>query len=916
MKDKLTHQPRTETSVQISGLDTSTPDDLVQDGKCAQLHNLRYSGNAWRPVHPHAPIREVDSGIVAPIPVGGIVYYHPTLGEGKYITEQAQLLPKQFTYAVYDYEQNTSTTIATFSEKQRITHFGNILIFSCASAVVYYLYSNGSYHRYVHPSAPTISDDSDNLQYAGYAPDVIIPQQNIYNYYATDNVIFSIAYEQGKCYPRTYLMPMLSQIKRTSDYVDSVDPPGIPEDYAQSPDIGLVWKITDITNNESSVFTTPPHNDRTPATEEMWHGEIAVFSAYRLKDGSVVSPSPLHIISSNNETYHRALALQGKVFENAAESVMDDTRFLVARVDVNSDYGNASIPMLDYSPIGYHLPTIKVNIDSAEISTELIHSVVVFSTRINSIYTPTKKILEDGQHPFTELYDTNILADQPFYLLKEIPIEVKNGAVTTEYSIKISRTLLDEALHNIVYTPSIPHTAWGNTSLEYNNMLHLAGVRTILSTEGIDHPFVSGTAGAFRAAVTLNINGNDAYAVGSITNAKGEFSTPYNRIISYHDYRGRSLLIEKDGAVISTFPLTEATGNNIAYFVSPPEVTTKYPEIFPAHSGNEPNGETIPPDATNSVLQENRIQVSATNNPLVYPFSQSYSIGSMANRVLAIQSAALEMHEMKIGEMPLYVFSEEGVFALIAGSETLYASVAAINYDKIINPCVIAVNRNVAYITERGVHLLNSQGSQVISTPIHNEANEPPLNFLRTATMFWAKEYNELIVSNGDETISMGIAFVFNLDSAMWSTRALNGRIINADRLYHNRGIYNLSNEDESISLPASLTTRPIKLGNVEFKRVESVIPRFSTGLGSVVANLQLQGSVDGTIYLPLRSIDDDPEYEANRINPIVIRRTPFSAKYFTFALSLSSVTADEPFTPSITHIDFAWYTRFRHRMR
>ena len=51
--NELPKPPRQKTSVVIEGLDTSTPDDLVKDGKCETLHNLRYKEGAWRPVHPH-----------------------------------------------------------------------------------------------------------------------------------------------------------------------------------------------------------------------------------------------------------------------------------------------------------------------------------------------------------------------------------------------------------------------------------------------------------------------------------------------------------------------------------------------------------------------------------------------------------------------------------------------------------------------------------------------------------------------------------------------------------------------------------------------------------------------------------------------------------------------------------------------
>jgi hypothetical protein len=269
------------------------------------------------------------------------------------------------------------------------------------------------------------------------------------------------------------------------------------------------------------------------------------------------------------------------------------------------------------------------------------------------------------------------------------------------------------------------------------------------------------------------------------------------------------------------------------------------------------------------------------------------------------------MSDAKFGEMPLYAFTTEGIFALQAGSETLYSNVIPINYDKIINPNTLAINGAIVYITEKGVHLLTNQGTQVISAPIHDSAGMPPLDFLRSCKIIYPKQYNEIVLLN--ETDKEGVAYVYNLDAGYWSTRDLKGFKLNTDELYLGNTIYDLADEDESKALAMTITTRPIKLGNIEFKRLETIAPRMSSGDKDFASHIHLTGSVDGTNYMTLR--EHDLEIEAHKVNPFTLRRTPFSAKYFKYHMFMEPKQG-ETFNPSITHIDFEWYIKFRRRMR
>jgi hypothetical protein len=187
----------------------------------------------------------------------------------------------------------------------------------------------------------------------------------------------------------------------------------------------------------------------------------------------------------------------------------------------------------------------------------------------------------------------------------------------------------------------------------------------------------------------------------------------------------------------------------------------------------------------------------------------------------------------------------------------------------------------------------------------------PPLDFLRTCKILWPKQYNDIVLFNEAYTK----AYVYNLDAGYWSTRDLAGHKINTDELVNGQYILDLADEDESKALPCRITTRPIKLGDVEFKRLETIIPRMATTTEEVLMDMSVDGSVDGKYYRPLRQIQAF-DIATDSVNPLILRRTPFSAKYFKCKMQLDVAPNETTFNASITHIDFEWYRKLRHRMR
>jgi hypothetical protein len=888
-KSNLTTPERKRTSVAIEGLDHSTPDDIVKDGACAVLHNLRFKDGAWRPV---SDFSSVQFTIPFAVPTGDkIVYKHPATADDKYILQRF-INNKYFYYEISTTTASITdaTLIASFDEEQKVSHFGNVLTFRGASTTSFLL-SKNRYTTFVIQPYSLTSISSYSSKHA-QATQVRLGDR-----------------QAGFGYPWEEYNP------------GNIQGANSPWEYR-----GAWFPIHNITQDYPTISAEDDH----------WVGELLLFTTWRMADGTNLSPSPLHLLKSYEgkypipNGYARKIGIAPSPREQflarqSGKDISSLDKYLAITIEAtNIADTEVYAPQTEQFTRAW-LPNLRIDIPvDAELSA--VTHIAIWATRIHPIFAfnrtysveqgrdnnfgGTKEIVSTSES-FISYYDKTNLAEQPFYLVREIPVE---DIITEEgkryINIQLSSSVLENITTNLVYAPNNNvHDVDFDCVLDYNNQLHTANITTRLC-DGYnlgDNEPEDTTKHLQRDYISIEVN-NAVYNVLSTSmrsNTGAVGSSPYSHVLSYPDARAKS--IKADG--IGKFTFTPAVANNFAWYHAPHSEEEKYPLIERTlHSFVHPDDDVD----NREVKQPNRIQVSAPNNCFSFPFENSYAVGSSNNRIIALQSAAIKIGDEKVGALPLYVFTTEGIYALRAGENTLYATVNPINYDKIINPNTLAINGAIVYITEKGVHLLTDEGSAIISGPIHGSDGRPPLDFLRTCQIMWPKEHNEVIFHNPCDGI--GTAYVFNLDAEYWSTRSLTGTKINTDEMVSRDTIYDLSNEDAAKPLSGAISTRPIKLGNVEFKRVDTIIPRMSTGTSPVAFSTTALGSVDGSTYHRLRSISGT--LEAKKVNPIVIRRTPFSAKYLSLIFSFEAANGEGNFDPSITHIDFEWYTKFQRRMR
>ena len=891
--DNLTSPPRERVSVAIQGLDRSTPDDLCKDGTCEELHNLRYKDGAWRPVSEFEQIGSYTPSLS----VGNkkIVYKHPATGENHYIVESVSnsVDRTQYTYLDVDITTSEEMTIATFDEKQKVSHFGNVLYLGDNS----FIYNDGAYHPYSNSTTFPTLDYTNRIgsrinpdYFAVDTPDIQLTFSGVGNDGLPSTIKLTLAVDAW--YPLTILDAALQSA---------------PQDVK----FRFLW-LFKLDVSESTKETDWAADPFPTLKDGYWSGEYAMFAVLRMQDGTYLNPSPVALnTNQNNYSFLEGFELGGlgKIYIDGVGVFPFRGRGLVTKYATIADRASYSSSIVPYYYANLMATDVKISIP-ADIDTTLIQSVALFCSRNFSIfdYDAIKAIdTFSGTTKVSSLFLDNDIFNSPFYKVHEVDINdcnIDEETQTKFTSITLNAASFERMTTDLVYDPTINEVITSKVTFDYNNRLHLADVTETIKTD------------YFTDLLKPTPNEDDCTSIGVVLRKNGrtfsawskeilgiDVADKYSTLLSVHNPSAENILF-KHGNTYSA-KLKTAYENNISYFHNKATDDYRYPPIV---IGKLP---TIKGDFFSASISEpNRLQVSSANNPFSLPFVNSYSIGSANNRIIALQSAAIEMSDAKFGEFPLFAFTDEGIFALQAGSTTLYASIIPINYDKIINPNTLAINGGIIYITERGVHLLSARGdkltseaSTLISSPIHDKDGRPPLDFLRTCQIMWPKQHNEVIFHNPDN--GGDIAYVYNLDAGYWSTRSLTGTKLNTDEMVDDNTIYNLADEDESKVLGSEIITRPIKLGNVELKRLETIIPRMTSG-DVTDGYIQFNGIVRTMVPMPLRSI------RAPWDNPLIIRRTPFSAKYFTMQMRVFSSNYNLAFT----HIDFEWYRKFQHRMR
>lgn len=135
--------------------------------------------------------------------------------------------------------------------------------------------------------------------------------------------------------------------------------------------------------------------------------------------------------------------------------------------------------------------------------------------------------------------------------------------------------------------------------------------------------------------------------------------------------------------------------------------------------------------------QTNKLLVSETSNPFSFPLEGVFEFQSS---VLGIAVASTALSQGQFGQFPLYVFTEDGIWAMETAADGSFISQKPLSREVCINPdSICSIDNAVVFVTSKAVMMI--QGSQVMNiSPYmngkHYRPNDSALNLIRNQEGF------------------------------------------------------------------------------------------------------------------------------------------------------------------------------------
>ena len=151
---------------------------------------------------------------------------------------------------------------------------------------------------------------------------------------------------------------------------------------------------------------------------------------------------------------------------------------------------------------------------------------------------------------------------------------------------------------------------------------------------------------------------------------------------------------------------------------------------------------------------ENKLLVSSASNPFVYPETKRVTFQSKTLNT-AIATSALSQGQF--GQFPLYVFTEDGIWAMETAADGSFLTSKPLSRDVCVNPdSITSIDNAVVFVTDKGVMLL--QGAQVVNISPHMNGRHYTLEEAAKVIVEGQEGFQDLIPVVTDSTHFM--AFV------------------------------------------------------------------------------------------------------------------------------------------------------------
>lgn len=486
--------------------------------------------------------------------------------------------------------------------------------------------------------------------------------------------------------------------------------------------------------------------------------------------------------------------------------------------------------------------------------------------------------------------------NQKFYKVHEIAFDdiktttENDGWVTIDLKGKLGDNLLGQPELNTAFFSNIKT----KNQMTYNSMLHAWDIKNVI---GRGWPFsyftLNNGLGQFQSE-NIDVTGilwyievliktdNSVTKVVRYSTVQSPF-IDLSPIISYPDSRATQITIyqygEKPGippfyfkvmvATKKIFKLTSSSTNNFAYYISP---DLKPISFTPSAVVSI---EEVPVESNQQLSYQNKLKVSNTNNPFVFPDGQTYQIGD--GTILNVASQSIRTSDGQFGQYPLVCFCTDGVFTLQVGDGTVaYSKVGTPqNYERPISKVICVTPYGIAFISNRGLCMVVGQDIEYLSEPMFEKFRiltlELPAqieglfaldlgtfnDYLKACTaMVYNPKEQEIVMINPDKAYN----YVYNMITKQFyrNTEAITNEINNSlpDMQVWNGTTVKKVTVVEAGTRAIKFVTRPIKMQTPDMKRFERVVLRaYLSAIAGTPATACIWGSVDDRNFKLLRGM-------------------------------------------------------------
>ncbi|MDR0970540.1 MAG: hypothetical protein LBM67_08410 [Lentimicrobiaceae bacterium] len=194
----------------------------------------------------------------------------------------------------------------------------------------------------------------------------------------------------------------------------------------------------------------------------------------------------------------------------------------------------------------------------------------------------------------------------------------------------------------------------------------------------------------------------------------------------------------------------------------------------------------LPTQKDNDLVYTNNtnIIVSAINNPMYFPVSQSYNAGA---EIITMAVNAEQISDTQTGDYPLFVFTKEFIRALTIGQgEVLYDSFVPISSEIAINKNILQLRAGIMFVAKSGLKIINGRNITDISEPLEERERD-------IATQGLIKNFFIANLSDLKPNCLSDVVFQKYLDNAAFGFDINNNEIIIANPNFNYSFIFEIS---------------------------------------------------------------------------------------------------------------------------